>query len=245
MAKKILMALVLLVLTVGGAFAQTDFVEKANTVTVDLGPTIAGMCLGATAVPDVSVSPGFGIAIQYERQTSEKISLAGRFACLAFGWKQSGSIDDHSYGVDSTNVDIDISSFSIEGHVRYYPWGEAFFLDGMIGYGNMSVRYFGTMVGIAYNQEVPMGVNVQASQDFFKLGAKVGWRISFGKNSGFTFEPALGYSVAIGLGDTLDSQFSKQTANPLNIIIPDQDLSGIAPIMVGGFRVVLALGYRF
>jgi len=152
MAKKVLLVLVLAVLAAGGVFAQAEFAEMAkNTITVDLFPLVEGLAIGA--VGDMIgggsglSSSGFGIAAQYERQLTKKLSVAGRFFYLGGGVGYSASETDPSTGVTlNTGLGIDISSFAIEGHARFYPWGKTFFLDGMLGYAGMSVKFSGKMV---------------------------------------------------------------------------------------------------
>jgi len=263
MAKKILLALVLSVLTVGVVFSQADQPEQTafqrmakNTITVDLGPTIIGVGIGIAGDKlgggEGLSSSGFGIGAQYERQITQKFSVAGRFAYLKGGVGYSDSSNES--GVDvSSSVKIDLSSFSIEGHARFYPWGETFFLDAMLGYANMAVNFSGTMDGTdelsGLNKKI--AVTFAPSQGFFKLGPRIGWRKSFGKNGGFTFEYALGYSFGIGFGDTIGAQLAKQLKidNPL-MDIPTDDIDKVFGyiqnfIFIGGPRMTLAFGWRF
>jgi len=282
--RKILLVLALAVLTVEGAFAQTDFEEMAkNTVVVDIGPTIMGAAIsviGSKAVGDTRIgfSYGFGIAAQYERQIFDKFSVAGRFAYLGVGvGAENNYVDENGVTVKS-GADIDMSSFSIEGHARFYPWGETFFLDGMLGFANMSMSFSGSMKGTlevdGKKHEEKVSADVDASQGFIKLGAKVGWRInfsknrgftfgplrrsltkrlkspSFGENGGFTFEPSLGYSVGIGFGDTIGQQLSSQIKKKTGADIDEKSFDDVFNkvenfIFIGGPRVTLAFGYRF
>jgi len=265
MAKKVLLVLVLAVFIAGGVFAQTDFAGMAkNTITVDLFPTIEGLAIGA--IGDMIgggsglSSSGFGIAAQYERQLAQKFGVAARFFILTGGVGYADKYTDTSQPVStevSTNLGIDITSFAIEGHARFYPWGKTFFLDGMLGYANMAVKFSGEMVGkgtdpvTGKEEEQGFSVNINPSQGFFTLGAKLGWRISFGRNGGFTFEPALGYRYGIGFGDTVVDQLSKKMKDEY----PDADMpvSDVAPlfgiiqdmVFVGGPYLSLAFGWRF
>ena len=255
------MALVLAALTVGRVFAQTDFEEMAkNTVVVDIGPTIIGLAVGASGSREVgdarfSCVSGFGIAAQYERQIFEKFSVAGRFAYLGFGVGAENNYVDETGVTVKAGVDIDMSSFSIEGHARFYPWGETFFLDGMMGFANMSMNFSGTMKGTVVvngkKYEEKVSADVDASQKFLKLGATVGWRINFsknggftfgplrrsltkrlsspslGKNGGFTFEPSLGYSIGIGFGDTIGRQLSSQIEKITGVYIDERNFDDV------------------
>jgi len=255
MTKKFVMASVLAVLTAGVVFSQTDFAEMAkNTITVDVGPTIIGVGIGVAGDMlgggEGLSSSGFGIGAQYERQITQKFSAALRFAYLGGGVGMSDSSDQGGANIN-TSLGINMSSFSIEGHARFYPWGRTFFLDGMLGYANMGVKFSGNMFGTdelsGHKEEV--SANMDASQGFFKMGAKIGWRISFGKNGGFTFEPAFGYSYGIGIGDSVGVQLSKQINNSSGVDIGDsfdQIFNLIQNfIFIGGPRMTLAFGWRF
>jgi hypothetical protein len=240
---------------------QTDFAGMAkNTITVDIGPTIVGAAIGAIGDllgegEGLSTS-GFGIGAQYERNLSQKFSVAARFAYLGGGVGMSDSYTDSSSGTNvSTSMGIDMSSFSIEGHARFYPGGKAFFLDGMLGYANMAAKFSGNMIGTVdvngVKEKKEVSVNMDASQGFFKLGAKIGWRISFGKNGGFTFEPAFGYSFGFGIGDPIGDQLSKQIKDDsASTDVPTDDLNMMFDmlqnfIFIGGPRMTLAFGWRF
>ena len=257
MKKKFVFTLVLSVLATGLVFSQTDFAEMAkNTITADVGPTIIGAVIGAAG--DMLgggaglSSSGFGIGAQYERNITRKFSAALRFAYLEGGVGMADSSDQGGTNI-STSLGIDMSSYSIEGHARFYPWGKTFFLDGMLGYANMAVRFSGSMLGTVevagVEQKEKVSVNMDSSQGFFKLGAKIGWRISFGKNGGFTFEPAFGYSYGIGIGDTIGSQLSKQIKDKSGADIGDgfNQIFDIVQnfIFIGGPRMTLAFGWRF
>jgi len=247
--------------------AQAEFKEMAkNTVTVDFFPLIEGLAIGAVGNMiggDSGVSTtGFGLAAQYERQLMKKFSVAGRFSYLMGGIGYADSYTDPSIpgGTKvSTSLGIDISSFAAEAHARYYPWGKTFFLDGMLGYSNMTVKLSGEMVGKSElaGKEEKVPVDLSVPKDFFTLGAKLGWRISFGRNGGFTFEPALGYRYGITSGDTVGKQLSKQVKDKASSLgMPgDMDIDvgafdqifGIIQdfVFVGGPYISLALGWRF
>jgi hypothetical protein len=260
MTKKMVMALAFSILAAGGAFAQTDFETMAkNTVTVDIGPTIAGAFLSRAPgnVKGGLTSYAFGIAAQYERQLFDKFSVAGRFAYLIDALEM-GEYYIGQKGVEEfTTLDIDIYSFSIEGHARYYPWGgeggliDGLFAAGMLGFAYMSVDYSGEMIGRINSKSDDFSLDgINASQGYLKLGLKVGWRINFTKNGGFTFEPAIGYSFGIS-GDSIGQQLIKKIEKKEDVHIRDEDdfkkrYDQIENIyFVGGPRVVLAFGWRF
>jgi hypothetical protein len=124
----------------------------------------------------------------------------------------------------------------------------------MLGYANMSVDFSGKMIGTkktgGYEHKEEVAADMSASQGFFKLGAKLGWRISFGKNGGFTFEPSLGYSYGIGFGDTIGQQLAKQIKKKTGADIDEESFDEVFNIVenfifIGGPRVTLAFGYRF
>jgi len=246
MIKKILLVLILAVIFAGTGFAQDFESMPKNTLTVDIGPTILGLGFGATSSiakgvlnqfgTDISFAgfktTGFGIGAQYERQLMEKLSVAGRFAYLQFGF---------GLGNEDVNVKIDTTSYSIEGHVRYYT-NESFFLDGMLGYANMKISFIGK---VSENE-----VNFSVPKDFFKLGFKLGWRIDFGNPGGFVFEPSFGWSFGIlTKGKTILNTVKDNTNGELE----EEDVTMFKYIetgfdnllFVGGPRLSLALGWRF
>jgi hypothetical protein len=268
--RKIAAMLVLAVFAAGWSFAQTDgeyvpddtkpAVEKMpapmpmNTITVDFGPTIIGAVIGAAGdiIGEEGLSTsGFGIAAQYERQIVEKFSLGGRFAYLGGGIGLGmGSVEEDGIDVD-TSVSTKISSFSIEAHTRFYPWAKTFFLDGMLGYANMAADFSGTVVVSTHGQKGSKTVSFTGSRSYLKLGAKLGWRIDFGKPGGFIFEPSFGYYGGIGLGDTLEKRIAddinKKTGGEIENIDGMDMMFTIMEqfIFVGGPRLALSFGWRF
>jgi hypothetical protein len=246
--KKWLGILVLLfVMTAVSIFAQTDSGRTPkNTITVDFGPTIIGAAFGRAGdlMDEEGFSSfGFGIAAQYERQIFSRFSVAGRFAYLGTGF----GIAEEDGGLSAV-LNMDLSSFSLESHVRYYPFGRSFFINGMLGYGNMSADFSGAVIVNDYGINRREDVSITASRDYLKLGGKIGWRINFGKRQGgFTFEPSFGYYSGIGLGDTL----GKQLLNSLDGDISDmEDLDEVFSLLenfifIGGPRVTLSFGWRF
>jgi hypothetical protein len=247
-AKKGLLVLIIAVLAAGGAFAQNDFSSMAkNTITVDVGPTILGFGVGMAPniigvigmdIGDLVISPpkGFGIAGQYERQLLPILSVAGRFSYMMADLGVSQTERD-----TSIKYYLSLKSFSVEGHVRFYPLGDTFFLGGMVGYANLNTDF---SVKVNERGTVTDILAAPANGNYIKLGAMVGWRISFGKNGGFTFEPSVGYSFVPPLGTPIGKQIEDQ--------YEDVDLSFYADMFsyveqfgVGGPRVSLSFGYRF
>jgi len=247
MLKKGLLVLIIIAFVAGGAYAQNSFLLMAkNTITVDVGPTIVGFGIGPAIKlfnMEGLTASGLGAAGQYERQLSKSLSIAVRGAYLSTDMGLSGSQDTGYANITvNTNMKMNLSSFSGEGHVRLYPLGNTFFLDGMAGYAHLSTDFSGRaeIVGVG-GDSIP---KFTAERDYIKLGAKVGWRISFGKNGGFTFEPAVGGSYGIGLGDSIQDQAAKKLGGRVSAI--DDIFPYIEQlIFIGGPRLSLAFGYRF
>ena len=257
MKKKGLMVLALLVLVAGWSFAQTDFGAMAkNTLTLDFGPTVVGLGIGGIGQmineetgTDAASSFGFGFGAQYELQLLQHLSVAGRFAYM------SGTIgiENETGGGQKAVAKTTLSSFSLEGHARYYPLGETFFLDGMLGYARLSLGISGEVIDKGGGTEKVVEASRTVSRDYFKLGAKVGWRMSFGNNGGFTFESAIGWYGGIASGDTIGRRLMKSLNGDGGEGSADIDISEFDEafetlenwIFVGGPRLTLAFGFRF
>ena len=222
MKKKGLLVLTLVVFIAGIAFAQPK-----NTITVDVGPLIAGATFGMMAdrLNNASGTSGFGIAGQFERGLSPMLSLAGRFAYLGMGG---------GYTKDDDNMDIDISSWSAEANLRFYPFAQTFFLNGMVGFTNLAADFSGSAVDNSFS----------GSRNYVKFGAKVGWRFVFGREGGFVFEPSFGYVSGIGLGNSFESRIKANVEEDAGDFI---DFFNILEqfIFVGGPRISLAFGWNF
>jgi hypothetical protein len=262
----ILAGLTLGAVLTGGAFAQA----RENTVIVDIGPTIFGLAMAGAldgmlsdAAEDANEdsdagasggSSGFGIAVQYERQITKKFSVAGRFAYVGLGLGMSMSTDDAEAKIEGK-----ISSISIDAHGRYYPAGRTFFLDGALGYANMTTsvsgkyREYDFVNGrkVLVNEEEP--ISFAAPRNFFKFGAKLGWRLAFGDAIKFVFEPALGYDVGIGGGDLIGTKFQKWARDNDADVFSDDDVKSLddawkileSVVFVGGPRISLSFGCSF
>jgi len=280
MKKVILLTLIFAVVSAGVVFAQAEQPEQAeqvgqagqagadgfslmpkNVITIDLAPTIAGLSFGATSSIFESLgdafglgelksiadfdTKGFGIGVQYERQLMEKMSVAGRFAYMSMG-------TGLKLGSDLGKTNIDISSLSIEAHIRYF-FDETMFVDGMLGYANMTAKfgYEGTdpvkTITDPTNSVAKGGFDV--TKDYFKLGVKLGWRIDFGEPGGFVFEPSFGWSFGIGTGDSIVKKAISSMGKDIDDST-DKMLTWLTwgidnLIFVGGPRLTLAVGYRF
>lgn len=273
---KFLLALILAVFVAGWSFAQTEtememeaeaqtetVVETKsaptermpmNTITVDIGPTMYGLAFGLAGVlldePGINTS-GFGIAAQYERQIVDKFSLAGRFSYLGTGVGVVTTTED-----GKAVAEMRFTAFSVEGHARFYPWAETFYVDGMLGYANMSTTISG-LVSYKDTNDITRRETIAftASRNYFEFGAKVGWRIDFGRPGGFVFEPSFGWYGGIGVGDTL----GKKLSDDINKKLLSEGGEGDADmsetdemfkllenfVFVGGPRFSLSFGWRF
>jgi hypothetical protein len=259
MTKKSLLMLVLAVVIAGSIFAQSFASMPKNTVTVDVGPTIVGLALGqagnlmgniAEGLPKID-STGFGIAVQYERQVLAPLGVAARFAYLGAGLNGGLNLaDPDSEATANTSARLDIKTISAEAHARFYPFaGRTFFLGGLVGFGNLSMDGNLTVkvsnAGQIVNDE---NVNASMQRNYAKVGAKIGWRMDFGRPGGFVFEPSFGYDHAIGLGKTFTTQLQENiTGGTLGDV---GDLDQVFNIiesyaLVGGPRLTLGFGWRF
>lgn len=236
MTKKFIIVLLIAAIVTGNMFAQEA--ERAkNIVTIDTAPFFLGVFFRNLAEVNQIDSFGFGIGAQYERQLQERVSAAFRFAYLGFGYGTG-------YG---SNIDMNVSCFSFEGHVRHYF--RKFFLNGMLGFALMTTDFSGRRDyfsdSFSGNSNVEP-ISFSASRGYVKVGIKLGWRIIFGNNNkgGFTFEPSFGYYAGYGLGNS----FGRQVRDKAGSLAADIDstYSMLANyIFVGGPRLSLAFGYSF
>jgi len=237
MVKKCLLILAIVAVVTGGAFAQD------NTVTLDIGPTIVGLTIKSLGDRlgggDGLSTSGFGIGAQYERQLFEKLSVAGRFSYVGGGI----GIKD-----EDAALAMNLNSFSLEAHARFYPSRrQIFFLDGMLGYANMTASFGGSArVTDEFGQTHTESLSIKASRNYFKLGTKLGWRIDFGTKGGFIFEPSFGYSFVAGLGDTLGEKLVASVNGDLSAAQTfDEAFKYVELFGVGGPRLSLAFGWKF
>jgi len=256
MTKKSLLILVLVVFIAGGVFAQRFESMPKNTVTVDVGPTIIGLGFGQVGkiagrfvedFPDIDAH-GFGIAAQYERQVLSQLGIALRGAYLGVGLGYRETFVESGVTINAS-ADLDIKTISAEGQARFYPFaGRTFFLGGLLGYGNLSIGASGRIAGRnpLTGQMEGYSVSETATRNYAKVGAKLGWRIDFGRPGGFVFEPSLGYDHAFGLGDTFTKQFQRAIGDDIDIGELDDVFKILESyVLVGGPRVTLGFGWRF
>ncbi|MDR0496616.1 MAG: hypothetical protein LBH42_03275 [Treponema sp.] len=243
MIKKLLMVLIFFVLATGIVFAQKI---PMNTITVDTGPLIIGLAFktvwdnvidvfsGSDDEVEIGGSAsGFGIGAQYERQLTKHVSAAFRFAYLGMGFNLAGS----GYGA-SAKTSFDAKAYSFEGHGRFYPFSKTmFFLDALIGYEMILIGLSEESSGFGYTSD-----KMSYTGNHLKYGAKLGWRIDFGKPGGFIFEPAFGWNFQTKLGSNFNSS---EIASRFNPDVADYVDLIAAWVFAGGPRVELGFGWRF
>jgi hypothetical protein len=250
MTRKVLPVFILMTIITAGAFAQNDFESMPkNTIVIDLGPTFIGLSWAQYSnllLGSSDSSSSFGISGQYERQIMPNLALAGKIGYLGFGITLSDSfLDIHNNSIE-TSMDTDIKSFTLEGHIRYYPDGETFFIDGMLGYANLTTTLSGSLAAYDFlNEKYSKSVSLTATRNYINFGVKLGWRINFGRQGGFIFEPSFGYYYAVGLGDTIGKQLPNYAdiADSSNIDFIFGYIENY--IFIGGPRLALAFGWRF
>lgn len=199
--------------------AETPKNTPKNTIIVDVWPTAYFLLFTGVSYIIDSDYPmnAIGAAVQYERQIIDKTSVVGRF--------EYGSID-----TPGTDPKWKMSAFTLEGRGRYYPGQGVFFLEGTLGYANVSADFSTT------DREI------KPSAHFFKFGGRVGLRIDAKKPGGFVFEPGVGYYGAIGT--ELKTGYEKDL--PILGTFLNYLTSGLArALFVDGLRISLGLGYRF
>ena len=155
----------------------------------------------------------FGTALQYERQITDSASAALRLEYLGISVSSS----------DGSKADI--TGFSAEGHGRYYPAQNILFFDGMLGYANFTF----------------IDPEVHSVSHYFKIGAKIGWRIDFGKPGGLVLEPFFGFDWAIGKTNIWSSEGKNYGFFDTDRLY-DYIVKGF---VVAGPQYGLGLGYRF
>jgi hypothetical protein len=212
------MVLVFLVMVNGYIFSDDEDDENnenvfpKNIITAD-----AALTFSTLFTSGIMETPVFGAAIQYERQIVRKVSVAGRFEYRGMGISSSGG--------NRTNL----TSFSAESHGRFFPGGDTFFLDGMLGYAFFN-----------YKNE-----RINSTSHYFKLGPKLGWRIDVGKPGGLVLEPALGYYFAVGKTNIAFLEGSDETSASLNQWLNQLWGYLVKGYFVGGPQFCFGLGCRF
>jgi hypothetical protein len=212
-----------------------------HTITVDFGPTIIGFAIGALPIGDDFDISGFGFAAQYEYQIFERLSVAGRFAYLGSSIERT-----EEQNGDNAKLKMDLSSFSLEAHPRVYPFGSSFFLDGMLGYADMSMKISGSVfTEDDFGNKNKESKSFSISRSYLKYGVKLGWRADFGEPGGFIFEHSYGWYNASGMGKTMGKQMSKRFDGDIPSEVDDAFEIFEDYVFVGGPRVTFAFGWKF
>ena len=216
--KKISLILGCLLLAGGTIFPDENVLPK-NTVTVDVGQTAFFLLFtGIMNVIALDTTPyAFGNAAQYERQITEKSSTALRF--------EYGLID-----ISDADYKWKLSSFSAEGHGRFYPAQGVFFIGGTLGYASI----FGDFSTPDRERK--------STAHYVKYGGKLGWRIDFDKPGGFVLEPAFGYYGVIGTRLKTGYEEDLPILGGMLNLLYDSIARGL---FAGGLRFSLGLGCRF
>ena len=191
----------------------------------------------------------FGFGMQYEFQPIRFLSLPLKFAYMDFKTgiteEKTTMIDtimgtppyDYKTEMETTlkaKLKAELSIYSLEAHPRLYPFGGSFFLEGMVGYANLTTDFSGKTIAnakVTVTVSDPTGIlggdmtkdtsyvasiNLKASRDYLKYGGKLGWRVDFGKPGGFIFEHAFGFYFASGSGKTIINQLADYVEKEAN-----------------------------
>lgn len=215
MLKKFTLVFLCFLAANGYVFSQeknAEIIFPKNTIMLD-----AGLITSSLITWSIVGNPVFNAAIQYERQFSNILSAALRLEYRLM---------DFSSNIGSP---ANLSSFSAEAHGRYYPTGNIFFLNAMLGYA-------------FFNYKVEPS---NLMSHYFKLGGKLGWRIDFGKPGGFVFEPSFGYYGAIGDSNINIVEEIDDATSFFNDLLNLMYSYLIKGYFVGGPQFALAVGYRF
>jgi len=246
MRKICVLFLILAVLSAGTVFGQSDFEEMPkNTVGIDIGALMEGLIFSGlfdlatrgTEAEGLIKPYGLGFGLQYERQIIPHVSAAAKVNYLGIGL----GLEIEESGLKAA-AGYKLHAITVEGHARYYP-GDTFFLDGMLGYGLLTMEQFGEVIDT--DTHTKERVDESLSRHYFLAGAKIGWRVVFGdsSNGGFTFEPSFGYYWNIALSDSFGKQLAKKQG-----IETDQD-EGFNVledyIFIGGPKIAFVFGWTF
>jgi len=234
--KKYLILLCLTLFVTVGIFAREEF-----TFTVDVAPTLlASMFSNAETEEDLlefnTTSKCFGIGVQIEQMVTDISSVALRFAYFGIGfmesWQEAG---------ERAELDFNFYALTFEGQGRYYL-GDTFFVGGIFGFTRLTSAFSGTAFTKIDGVRVRETVSISASRNYFKLGAKLGWKFDFDY---FVFEPSFGYDFnARAFGNTFGQQLGGNIGDDLTEL--DEAFDILANyIFVGGPRISLAFGIKF
>lgn len=156
----------------------------------------------------------FSAGIQYEYNIFNFFSIGSKMEYKSLGL--------FTFSINS------VSSTVCFGFGRFYPFevfSSGFFIDGMLGYANLSK-------------------NDQLTNHLY-YGARIGERFTFGKSKGFTIELALGFFNLLG-----DNNFGNYKELEWNIFLLADMLSNAGAslerlILINGPFLGISIGYRF
>jgi len=261
MLKKLILSLIIASLSIGNVIAEDSGGDKEkdkiayNTIIIDFFPMILGFTTPAVLKKvfgdNISKTSGFGIGAQYERNLTEKFSLA--FRLDYFGDNAETNISLRSFEISYINL----FTIDFENQFRYYPKGR-FFIGALYGYTHLNIKMDGRAdytddMGIDLHDSFSLGIK----RNSIKIGARLGWRIRFGQNKGFTLETSLGYDIGIVFGDDYINQFKKGIVGDQSYLFLQKmkvdGIDGVANIFdiaenfifMGGPRFSLSLGWSF
>ena len=157
MAKKLVWALVFVLLTAGGVFAQTA--DKKHNVIVDAAPLVKG-----TIASDSDTKSGFfAVGVDYQYVLNERLSVGGRLDfILGTAWNLSASY------------------FGLAAHGRYYLTAmlEKAFLDAGFGFNTASLggetEFFGLTLELKVGYTVPLNPKLKVEPTLAYILAKSG-----------------------------------------------------------------------
>jgi hypothetical protein len=258
MIRKIALVLMLAVVFAGIVFPQSDYGDNLplNSVGIDIGPLIAGAFIGSVLSDAAKDSPGvntfgLGIAAQYERQISSYLTVGIKLGYLGFGIGISETGTDEWGNQIKATLGINLNSFNVEGHVRFYPLEGAFFLDFMLGYGWLAPTFSGEAIYKENGKTKKERISITTPRHYLTYGSKTGWRIDFGSMGGLYFEPSFGWYENVSKSPT----FSKALKKHLNKEeVADSDFGDGYDEMfnflenvlfIGGPRLAVVFGWRF
>jgi len=235
MKNKILFILIFALITGGVVYSQDFKSTPKNAFVIDVGPALAASIQNSIGEAiDVNFD-NFRIGAHYERELQKHFSVGLRFVYINCGFGYE----------DGSNVPWDdLSSFSLEGHFRYYPKGDTFFINFMLGYAYLLADFSGLIdIEDGHGSHDKKRIFYKAQRDYIKYGGKLGWRVDFGKPGGFIFEPSFGWYGGIGLGETTGDKYKREFGKNM----PEYTLLWYLEnwILVGGPQFSLAFGLRF
>lgn len=135
------------------------------------------------------IASAIGIGLRYEIMLGSKISLGANFW---YGYNLIGITDDRYGSI------VFPEYFEVNGFLRVYPWGKAFFLGFGFGYNEQ------TYEGDAYRSVKYDGINYnywkwgEITDGGFVVTPEIGWKIDVGNPGGFFIMPCFTCPIVFG-----------------------------------------------